>query len=76
MISNESVVYSDGSIKVPENIRDYLGIVSGSKVLFLKDEDGRIYLQMEKPSARSVFENYKGKIDIDEESITELRGVV
>ncbi len=76
MISNESVVYSNGSIKVPENIRDYLGIVSGSRVLFLKDEDGRIYLQMEKPSARSVFEKYKGKIDIDEESITELRGVV
>lgn len=73
MANAVAVMTDNGELTVPKIIRDYLGMSTKCSVIFTQDESGRIYMQKEKASSKKVFEKYKNKIDIDKDSIAELR---
>lgn len=49
-----------GQVTIPKNVRDLLGIVPGSKVNFLRAEDGSIVLSKTGDRPQSRFEALKG----------------
>ena len=71
-------VTSKGQVTIPKEIRDKLGIKKDVVVEFL-EENGRVYLQVEKPikNEEEKFLKFKGRIKstiASDQLVTELRG--
>ena len=55
-------VTSKGQVTIPKAVRDRLGIVAGTAVEFLLDDEGRVILTKAKPSRpKSRFASLRGR---------------
>ena len=62
-----TTVTSKGQVTVPKNIRDYLGLKTGSAVTFERITSGEIVLRPAKPKGKlrgSVFAKLRGRATV------------
>jgi AbrB family looped-hinge helix DNA binding protein len=60
-----TTVTSKGQVTVPKPVRERLGIVPGSKVVFELSEDGRVFLVKAGAERQpSRFERLRGRADL------------
>lgn len=73
MVAVEATVTDKGQTTIPKKIRDELGLNPGSKIVFILQDDGNVSIQPKKTSAREIFARFRGKIEVDEQSVNDFR---
>jgi AbrB family looped-hinge helix DNA binding protein len=64
-----ALITSKGQVTVPIQVRDELGLKSGDRIEFVKDETGRFYLEPKKGSVmnlKGIFKRNGPPISIEE----------
>lgn len=55
-----AIVTAKGQVTIPKSIRDYLGIVPGSRVDFRRNDDGQIVIELADAKPPSRFAQLLG----------------